>query len=428
MLKHFKVDPLRSQLVVPVEFYQMDLIRAVEQARKLDPMLFVDGDDFLASWSKFSKDPIKAMGLWTRILQAVFLGQNNLPEMTVARQIGKVDKMQVVMMFLPGSIRRSAKLDHFTEIVNITQQVLSGWRIIPVYGVETSNKKAEKHVKEEIEKAEKDGQNVLILSAGMAQRSFSIGNITSLYLCYDEGDAGATTQKISRALTPSTVGKVGRIFSLSFDPNRDDKFDSMMLAAANNYAARKGIEVDAALRIVIETIDIFACSKNGRVQIEHDTYLMQLLERNSISRVTGRQADMGELTLAEIEMLANGNGDYSRATKVAAADMGKTGPAAKKAAATPRSEMSKGELKLIDKARKTLITIVEHLPYVAFMTGKTSIRDSLIRADEVPDYAEYITTEFGVPPHKILEWFDRGVLPIGLASLQKAAKTLQIQA
>jgi hypothetical protein len=427
VLKNFKVDPQRSQLVVPVEFYQMDLIRAVENARKLDPELFVDGDDTLPSWSKFAKDPVKAMGLWTHILQAVFLGQNNMPEMTVARQVGKAETQQVVMMFLPGSIRRSAKVDHLVDVVDITRNVLRGWRIIPVYGVETSNRKAEQHVKEEIEKAKKAGENVLILSAGMAQRSFSIGDITTLYLCYDEGDAGATTQKISRALTPSKVGKVGRIFSLSFDPNRDDKFDSMMIAAANNYAARKGIEVDAALRIVIETVDIFSCSKDGRIKIDHDRYLMQLLERNSISRVTGRQADMNELTLAEIELLAEGNSDYSRAEKTAAAPKGKTGAVAKKA--TPkRSEMGKEELKMLDKARKTLVTIVEHLPYLAFMTNTTSIRNSLIRCGEVADYDAYVTEEFGVPAHKILEFFDRGVLPLGLASLQKAAKTLQIQA
>ena len=48
-LKNFNVDPARTKLVVPVEFYQMNLIRAVQQARKEDPNLFVDGDDRLPS-------------------------------------------------------------------------------------------------------------------------------------------------------------------------------------------------------------------------------------------------------------------------------------------------------------------------------------------------------------------------------------------
>ena len=425
MLKHFQVDATRHALVVGLEFYQMGMGRAVELARKADPELFADGDDTLPSWSKFAKDPIRAKGFWTRLLESVFLGQNTLNELNVDLQTGETVGQQVAMMFLPGSIRRSKKADDFGKVVNITKQALKGWHVVPVYGVSTNNRKAEKHVTEEIEKAAKRGENVLILSAGMAQRSFSIGEITALYLCYDEGDAGATTQKISRALTPSEQGKVGRIFSLSFDPNRDDKFDSLMLATAQNYAKRKGIEENDALRIVIDTVDIFSCSTNGRVHIDPDTYLMQLLERKSIARVTGRQADMGLLSMDELMALANGEGNYDRLGKVEAAPKGKTGAA--KAKATPKQRADKEALKLLDKARKVLTTIVEHLPYLSFMTGKDTVLDSLKRCDEVDDYREYVTEQFGVSPAAIIGFFERGVLPIGLASLQRAAMAKQIQ-
>jgi hypothetical protein len=320
MLKHFKVDLQRSKLVVPVEFYQMNLIRAVEQARKLDPELFVNGDDYLPSWSKFAKDPIRAKGFWTRMLQAVFLGQNSLPEMSVAEQVAVAEDtegFQVAMMFLPGSMKN----EHLKTTVKITQQVLSNWEILEISGVgeyngkKISNKNAEKITKEVIEQCREKGKPLLILSRGMAQRSYSIGEITSLYLCYDEGDAGATTQKISRALTRRHTGKIGRIFSLSFDPNRDDKFDTMMIAAAQNYAKRKGVDVDEALRRVISTVDIFACGKDGSVRIEIDTYLQQILDRNSLSRMVGKQADLAELSTEEIQLLALGNASYSKLAK-----------------------------------------------------------------------------------------------------------------
>jgi hypothetical protein len=422
MLTNFKVDPTRSQLVVDVEFYQMNLIRAIEQARKLDPELFIDGDDRLASWSKFAKNPLRAKGFWTHMLQAVFLGQNNIDEMSADFQVGKTEKGQVAMMFLSGNIRRSAKDDQFAEVVAITEQVLgNGWSIIPIYGVETSNKTAEKHTKEAIEVARKSGKNVLILSAGMAQRSYSVGDITRLYLCYDEGDAGATTQKISRALTPNQIGKIGRIFSLSFDPNRDDKFDTMMIATAQNYAKRKGVEIDEALRRVIGTIDIFACSSDGRVQIDPDTYLQQILDRNSLSRMVGKQADMSLLDDEEIAALASGNSDYSRLDVVESAPKGKTTLPNTDMTKSKRASVNKETLKLIDKARKVLSTIVEHLPYLAIMTKSTTVRDSLIRCNEVPDYNEYVTTEFGVTPNKIIDLFDRKILNYDLASLQKTA-------
>lgn len=428
MLKHFKVDPTRTKLVVPVEFYQMDLIRAVEAARKEDPTLFVNGDDMLPSWTKFGKDPLKAKGLWTRMLQAVFLGQGNMPELDVDYQTQTVSNFQVAMMFMPGSL--TIKDDNLKKVVEMTKQTLKGWEVLEISGggvwngKKVTNRNAEQVTQEAIEKCKETDTPLLILSRGMAQRSYSIGEITSLFLCYDEGDAGATTQKISRCLTPSVEGKIGRIFSLSFDPNRDDKFDTMMIAAAQNYGKRKGIEVDEALRKVIGTIDIFSTTEDGRVDIDHDTYLKQILDRNSLGRMVGKQADMSELSFDEIASLATGNGNYGKLNSTAKADKGKTTASSKKQS---RKEMSKADLQLMDKARKTLTTIVEHLPYLAYATNTSTVLESLEACDSMDDHRDYVTSEFGVEPRKIIELFDRGVLNYDLASLQKTAKTLEIE-
>jgi hypothetical protein len=426
MLKKFKLDRTRVNLVVPVEFYQMNLIKAVEQARKLDPDLFIDGDNFLPSWSKFAKDPIKAKGFWTRMLQAVFLGQGNINEVNVELQTRDVASgFKVAMMFLPGSMKN----EHLKTTVAITQQSLKGWEVLEISGVgsynnkKISNKNAEKITKDVIEKCKESNTPLLIISRGMAQRSYSISEITELYLCYDEGDAGATTQKISRALTPSQADKIGRIFSLSFDPNRDDKFDTMMLAAAQNYARRKNLEIDEALRRVINTIDIFACSEDGRVEINSDTYLQQILERKSLSRMIGKQAEVGLLSMDEIMLYAGGNNGYSKLKKTDSAERGKINLNNHK---KQNESLSREELKLIDRDRKTLTTIVEHLPYLAFMTQSTSVRDSLKKCHNNHDYREYVTQEFGVSPEHIIELFDRGVLNYELASLQKTAKALQL--
>lgn len=428
MLKHFKVDPTRTQLVVPVEFYQMNLIRLIEQARKLDPELMSQGNDFLPSWSKFAKDPLRAKGFWTRMLQAAFLGQNNLPELDVEFQAGQVeDSFRVSMMFLPGSMKN----EHLKTVVKITEQTLKGWKVLEISGVGTyngkkiSNKNAEKITKQVIEECREKNTPLLILSRGMAQRSYSIGEINSLFLCYDEGDAGATTQKISRALTPSTLNKIGRIFSLSFDPNRDDKYDTMFIAAAQNYAKRKGVEVDEALRRVISTVDLFACSEDGRVDIEHDTYLQQILDRNSLTRMVGKQSNITELSYAEALLVSQGNANFSKLSITAAAEKGKIGD---NKGGPGNKQMSNEDLKMLDKVRKVLATIVEHLPYLAIMTQSDSIRDSLVKCSQNEDYNNYVTQEFGVEPKMILDFFDRGVLNYDLASLQKSAKVAELGA
>lgn len=428
MLKHFKVDSTRTKKVVPVEFYQMNLIRAVAQVRKLDPELLVDGDDYLPSWTKFAKDPIRAKGFWTRMLQAVFDGQGSLPELNIDLQTRDLSDngFKVAMMFLPGSMKN----EHLKTTVALTKQTLKGWEVLEISGVgehngkKITNKNAEEITKEVIEICRENDTPLLILSRGMAQRSYSIKEITELYLAYDEGDAGATTQKISRALTPSDEGKIGRIFSLSFDPNRDDKFDTMMIASAQNYAKRKGVEVDEALRRIINTIDIFACGEDGRVDIDPDTYLQQILDRNSLSRMVGKQADMDKLTMSEIAMLAAGNQNYNSLAKTDAADKGKAGDSKKQV--KKRSQMTKEDLKLIDKARKTLTTIVEHLPYLVIMTKSTTIKDSLEKCIHTSDYNEYVISEFKVSPKQILTLFERGILNYNLASLQKSAKMMQL--
>lgn len=209
MLKHFAVDASRHQLYVDVEFYQMNLASVVEIARTAEPDAFVEDGIFLPSWSKFAANPVKAKGFFTNMLQAVFEGKGGDDSLNVDLQTGRRARegTKVAMMFLPGSTTNA----NLQEIIPIAEQALKGFDIVAVYGEEMSNATAEKRVKERIEIAEKNNQHVLIISAGMAQRSFSIPQITELYLAYDTGDNGATIQKMSRALTPNRAGKVGRV-------------------------------------------------------------------------------------------------------------------------------------------------------------------------------------------------------------------------
>jgi hypothetical protein len=207
MLKYFKVNASRHNLVVDVEFYQMNLASVVEIARYCRTRSIRRGRMFLPSWSKFAANPVKAKGFFTNMLQAVFEGKGNDDSLNVDYQTGRKAKegMKVAMMFLPGSTTN----DNLLEIKPIAEQALGGFRVVLVSGAEDmSNATAEKSVKEAIEKAEKTNQHVLILSAGMAQRSFSIPQITELYLAYDTGDNGATIQKMSRTLTPHTKAKL----------------------------------------------------------------------------------------------------------------------------------------------------------------------------------------------------------------------------
>jgi hypothetical protein len=414
-LKYFKIDPSRHDVVVDVEFYQMDLKSAVEFARANDPEAFDDNGIYLPSWSKFSANPIKAKGFWTRMLQAVFLGQHGWDELNVEQQFGEVADHRVAMMFLSGSMRNT----NLDVAAKLAQQALPGYMVVPIYGEEMTNRSAEKDVKDAIELAQEKNQSVLLLSAGMAQRSFSVGAITELYLAYDEGDSGATIQKISRALTPEDAGKVGRIVSLSFDPNRDDKFDALLIETALNYKRNHNIRsAKDAMRDVLRTVDIFRCTPDGAIKLDGDDYLEQAIERKSVSRVVGKVADITKLSVAELTALAQGNANAFRAAKQEAADRGKTRENNTAGNKNKNTSSEMASAKLIAQAREVITTIVENLDIIVQGTGTHNIDQAFKMVEKNAEHQQAVAEEFGVEFELIKELFDHSIINVDLVELQ----------
>jgi hypothetical protein len=415
-LEHFKVDTTRHRLVVDVEFYQMPLSRIIDIVRKQDPEAFLDDGVFLPSWSKFGAYPVKAKGFYTRMLQSIFLGQHSAPELNVDYQTNrnlKKEGPKVAMMFLPGSMTN----ENLGHAETIAQEALKGFVVQAVYGEEMSNATAERRCKDVIEKAFKDNKSVLLLSAGMAQRSFSIPEITELYLAYDSGDNGATIQKMSRALTPDKVGKVGRVISLSFDPNRDDKFDAIMIETAQNYKRNKDIkDLKEALRTVIQTVDIFRCGVDGADKLDVDTYLEEALSRNSIDRIVGKIADLTTLSPAELTALAQGKADVFRAAQQETAEKGKTKLDPTKKAKSKSS--TNADKELIAKARAVIVTIAQNIDIIRYQGGNT-IDEAFNIIDNRPDNVkEGITEDFGVDYDLIKDLVLSGIIKRDLLELK----------
>lgn len=421
MLKHFKIDRSRVAKVVDVEFYQMSLIKAVEAARKENPELFVEDGIFLPSWSKFAADPVKAKGFWSHMLSAIFLGEGNSDDMNADLQFrpqgakrAAMPKQRVAMMFL------SINNDELEIVTDLTRDILKGFRIVPVggaFGIKNSN--AEQYTKEEIEKASRNGEHVLILSGGMAQRSYSIPQITELYLAYDGGEAGATIQKMSRALTAAEEGKVGRIVSLSFDPNRDDKFDQMLVTTAVNYKKTHGeASLKAALKKVLATVDIFRCTDDGRDRFEFDTYLHQLLTNNSLTRIIGRQTALDRCDWDTIKALSEGNADYMRNKAAERAEKGRTHKSAEpkeRPASDPSDE--KEYDRMLKKAREVVTTVADNIDILVYGVGAETVDETFEIADVDPELQILIATKFGTDYTIIKFLFQEGIINKDLVEL-----------
>lgn len=414
VVKNFNVDYNRSKKYVDVEYYQMDMRGTVDYARKSDPTLFVDDGIFLPSWTKAVAHPLKSKGYWTTMFQGMFEGKFGLDSINVDFQTNSVSKNKVMMMFVPAN----TKVENLMIICDIASNCLNNWIIVPLTsGNNVKNENAENHCNQAIYDAKKQNKNVLIISSCIGQRSFSIKEITDVFLGYDCGEAGSTAQKIGRALTSNNSDKVARIYSLSFDPNRDDKFDSMILETAMNYKKRHNVSLHEAATIVLKTCDIFSCQPDGSVKMLKDEYLEKIITNGSLGRIVGKTTDFDVLSVDDIDELASGNQAYARLEKQQAAQKGKTSTVNDKKNSGKKSNF---EEKKIAMAREMVTTIVENFNRIWYYCEKPS---SIEKCFEFMDndsstIKDEISNEFNVSYDTIKRLFYNGAIKKDLVEFQ----------
>lgn len=402
-LKHFDVDVKRSLLFPFVEFYQADLASIVKEAKRLFPNEEFFNDDELPSWAKFNKAPVKAKGFWQCYLRAKFAGGHGINTLNVDYQAGKRSPgVHVHMMFL-GKITN----DSMGEAVTLAQEALPNFLIVPVYGGVCSGRTSVPYVKDEIDKAEEKGQSVLILASMMGQRSFTVKEITDLHLAFDRGETGATIQRLSRALTGDTIDKVARIWSDSFDPNRDDKFGEILLALAQRHKKNHNFgSMKASLADILKTLDIFNATEDGRIRYDIDEYLKILIAQGSVARTIGRAVDMSKLSDHDIQLLAKVN--PSNGTVASISPHGRTQQKGNSFA--QQNSHTKGLWdKTVVKALKTISFILEHFDILRDGVGAQNIHEIFSKLDSNKNLQDDVETELGVPYVIIKKLFVKGL-------------------
>ena len=413
-MKKFNIDTNRDKLYPGLSCYQMDVAPMAQKV--LDNGA---DEELLPSWGKLGAEPLKAKGFLTYMLQAIFEGKHDSLELDVDYQTQVIADRRVAMMFIA-----SASNKNLMDITKIAQQAVSSWIVITlcgdkdnrINGQRITNRNSEQMVKEVIEGSDKQ---VLILSNQMASRSFSIPEITELYLAYDNGDNGATTQKMSRTLTPSDQSKVGKVFSLSFDPNRDDKFDAMVMEAAIKVK-KTGESIISAMRRVLKSLDIFQCTEDGAVKFDESSFIKDAMSRNGLSRAMGKISDVHKLPYEVALAFAEGNIDVKRASKQMAAAKGKT--YLEKRDSAPQTKRDISHQKMMAKAREMITTIIENADILVWGTGETVIQDAFDRIER-ENIEDVVTDRMGVDYSLIRFAFDEGIIKQDWVDIVMEAKS-----
>lgn len=388
IMKQFAIDTSRDLLAPDLECYQMDLSRPVNDAIASGE---VDADFAnLPSWAKYIAAPPKGKGFFTRTMQAILHGQGGYDELNpeIQAPLWNNNRPRVLMIFIPHNTR----IEAFRIIESHLREVAGGFEVVALHGGNgVSQAKSQRIVREVVRK----GKPTVIISSQIAQRSFSVPEITELYLAYDGGQIGATIQKMSRVLTPDDVEKIGRVFSLSFDPNRDDKFDSMIIETAVNLQRRNvSKSLQQLMATVLSTVNIYRATVTGPVMISDD-FLKGALARRSVYRVLGKMVNLNALEPEAITALASGNSAYFRISKQQKAQSGKVRKPVPKAAAnngSPTPASAKEEA----KAREVLVTLFENIDLLLIVASTHDVILALRFVEKDSELKEAIEAAYGL--------------------------------
>jgi len=237
---------------------------------------------FNPSFTKASKSVAKHQGFWSGLYKSL-IGNSPILDANdyCLSNCLEGDEVKSVVQFVSMYNTQMEKLG------SIARAILSQFfEVIVVNGNEVKGEYAEQYVKDAIRSAKMKGKNVWIIASQMCQRSFSVPDINVVLLTYDNGEMGATVQRMSRALTAGDSEKTGHIISLSIDGNRDDKVTPMIYDVAKQVADHEGIDIVDALKKVMKSTPIFQMGEDGyNIQLDPDDYSREVFSSSSGHRI-----------------------------------------------------------------------------------------------------------------------------------------------
>lgn len=213
------------------------------------------------SWIKIWGKP-NANKAFVEKLFTSLVGDDSLrPELNLSEMAG--EPVQCFMLLV------SANNAEMAQIKKIANNIIPDWHVKVLNGDNTTNFQAGYETTREINEAKIAGKRgVIIIANQMGSRSYSVPEIQATVVAYDRGGVDATTQKVSRCLTPGdkwdgSDKTEGLIVDLSFDPNRSEIIERIVLEEALMVQKAEGTDFPAAVKYVLTSIDLFKVNEFG---------------------------------------------------------------------------------------------------------------------------------------------------------------------
>ena len=247
---------LTEPTAVKRKFYCLEVATLKQQVEEL-------GHEVQASWIKLNAKPLANKAFFEQLGLALFGYDSLRRELNLSAM---ADEPVYCAMLLTSADKKDMK-----QIAEIMQHSMPDIHVKVLNGDFTTNKNAETETVREINEARIAGKKgVLIIANQMGSRSYSIPEIQATVIAFDRGSVDATTQKVSRCLTPGVKydgekKEFGMIVDLSFDPNRAENIERLVLEEAIQIQrdGEDALDFTQAVKYVLSSVDMFKMNEYG---------------------------------------------------------------------------------------------------------------------------------------------------------------------
>jgi hypothetical protein len=281
--------------IVKRKFYMLEVAGLKAAVEELDERV-------QPSWAKLNGKPNGNKTFHTMLARSLTGEEPLRQELNLSNLTG--EQIECFMLLV------SADKKGMKQLKEIYERALPNYHIKVLNGDYTSNKQAQYETTKEINEARIAGKDgVIIIANQMGSRSYSIPEIQATVIAYDRGGVDATVQKVSRCLTPgktySGEKKLhGHILDLSFDPNRNENIERLLVDEAIMVQKSEDTDFPTAITYILSSIDCFKVKYGTAVEVDEEDMFDLLGDNENLLRVADVTVDV-EAAMDLIDDLAN---------------------------------------------------------------------------------------------------------------------------
>ena len=405
-----------EESIVKRKFYMLEVDSLKKDVEELD-------ETVQPSWTKIWGKPNGNKAFISKLFLSLTGEEPLRQEINLSNLTG--ESIDCFMMLV------SANKKEMKQIKDIAERAIPNYHIKLLNGDYTSNKQAQYETTRELNEARIAGKDgVIIIANQMGSRSYSISEIQATVIAYDRGSVDATVQKVSRCLTPGKnyageQKEVGHILDLSFDPNRSENVERLLVDEIIQVSKSDDVDFPTATSFVLSSIDCFKVRYGTAVEVSEEDMFRLLGDNENLLRVADVTVDV-ESALDLIDDLANitAAGKYDAQLK-AAIDSAKNKIREGESTSSGTSDSDKRELeKIINNAVRALNMSATSVFNLAG-TGNT-YRECISVISKDPEDEEEFEELFGVSTGVVEIILDRELLnePILDVIVQNSKNTI----